>query len=381
MVTTQLLCSVTYCRTLLANNSFMASTGELLHVWLDCDPGHDDAMAIILAAHTPGVALLGVSTVHGNQTARSVPHAQRRHRSHEQRPPRHTKQLAKTTTNARRVLAMAGVQGVRVCPGAARPLLRAPRVCAEVHGDSGLDGPDVAVHAACDAAAHDDDDTSPAVVRMHAALRDVLAAGGRAALVCTGALTNAALLLSVYPELAPALRVVLMGGAMGAGNTGAVAEFNIQLDPEAAAIVFNSGADVTMVPLEVTHTALVTEAVLARICGGGAEASSRFRRIVCELLLFFAASYRRVFGFEAPPLHDPCALVAALAPALFTMRRMRVDVETASPLCAGQTVCDVWGHSPLPPNITVATAMDVDAFWELMLAALERADARSPLNV
>ena len=128
--------------------------------------------------------------------------------------------------------------------------------------------------------------------------------------MCTGALTNAALLLSVYPELADVLRVVLMGGAMGAGNTGAVAEFNIQLDPEAASIVFNSGADVTMVPLEVTHTALVTPEVLARIRGDGA---SRFRRVVGELLTFFAASYERVFGFTSPPLHDPCAVAAAFA--------------------------------------------------------------------
>ena len=195
--------------------------------------------------------------------------------------------------------------------------------------------------------------------------------------MCTGALTNAALLLSVYPELADVLRVVLMGGAMGAGNTGAVAEFNIQLDPEAASIVFNSGADVTMVPLEVTHTALVTPEVLARIRGDGA---SRFRRVVGELLTFFAASYERVFGFSSPPLHDPCAVAAAFAPQLFTLRRMRVDVETASPLSAGQTVCDIWGQSAAPPNVTVATAMDVPAFWALMHAALDAADAASPMN-
>jgi inosine-uridine nucleoside N-ribohydrolase len=199
-----------------------------------------------------------------------------------------------------------------------------------------------------------------------------------ATLVCTGALTNAALLLSVYPELAAqGLRVSFMGGAMGAGNTGAVAEFNIQIDPEAAAIVVNSGCDVTMVPLEVTHTALVTPAVLARIRGDGA---SRFRHIVEGLLLYFAASYKRVFGFEAPPLHDPCAVLVAVAPQLFTLRRLRVDVETCSPLCAGQTVCDVWGQSELLPNVNVATAMDVPAFWEAMLDAIARADARSPLN-
>jgi inosine-uridine nucleoside N-ribohydrolase len=354
-----------------------------LPVWLDCDPGHDDALAIMLAAFDSRLRLLGVSTVHGNQT------------------------LAKTTTNAHRVLAMAGITGVRVVAGAARPLLRAPRICSEIHGASGLDGPDVAVHAAC---ADEAPETEAAIVRMHAALSaahatwcesahaklervllctthsflpraDVTRAtrSGRATLVCTGALTNAALLLSVFPDLTPKVRVVLMGGALGAGNTGAVAEFNMQIDPEAAAIVFNCGADVTMVPLEVTHTALVTPDVLARIRGTGSGAT-RFRHVVCELLLYFAASYKRVFAFEAPPLHDPCAVCCALAPQLFTLRRMRVDVETCSPLCAGQTVCDVWCHSSLPPNVNVATAMDAPAFWELMLAALDCADARSPLN-
>jgi purine nucleosidase/pyrimidine-specific ribonucleoside hydrolase len=247
-----------------------------LPVWLDCDPGHDDALAIMLAAYAPGIKLLGLSTVHGNQT------------------------LAKTTLNARRVLAMAGVTGLRVAPGAAKPLLRPPRACPEIHGDSGLDGPDL---SPLDGHGHDAAAQQPAVVQMHAALRD---AGERATLVCTGALTNAALLLSVYPELAAAVHVVFMGGAVRGGNTGAVAEFNIQLDPEAAAVVLNSGARVTMVPLDVTHTALVTPDVLRRIrAGPGGDGASRFRRIVAELLTYFAASYRAVFAFESPPLHDP----------------------------------------------------------------------------
>jgi inosine-uridine nucleoside N-ribohydrolase len=332
-----------------------ASASTCLPVWLDCDPGHDDALALILAAHSPAVRLLGVSTCHGNQT------------------------LAKTTLNARRVLAMAGVAHIPVIPGAAKPLLRPARVCAEIHGASGLDGPDVAEHACCDAH-HAPPAGDRAVTRMHAALWAAHEACGRATLVCTGALTNAALLLSIYPELVDVLRIVLMGGAMGAGNTGAVAEFNIQLDPESAAIVFNSGAAVTMVPLEVTHQALVTPEVLARVRGSDASAT-RFRRVVGELLVYFAASYKRVFNFEAPPLHDPCAVACAFAPHLFTLRRMRVDVETCSPLSSGQTVCDVWGQSPLPPNVTVATAMDVPAFWELTLAALASADACSPMNV
>ena len=285
--------------------------------------------------------------------------------------------LAKTTLNARRVLAMAGVPGVRVAPGAAKPLLRPPRVCPEIHGATGLDGPDLSAHGG-----EDDEDGAPhalpAVVQMHAALRE---AGQNATLVCTGALTNAALLLSVYPELAATLRVVFMGGAVRGGNTGAVAEFNIQLDPEAAAVVLSSGAHVTMVPLDVTHTALVTPDVLHRIRDGPAPGSStRFRRVVAELLVFFASSYKSVFGFDSPPLHDPCAVLCALAPQLFELRHMRVDVETVSPLSYGQTVCDVLDQSRLAPNAHVALRMDVPAFWTHMHAALDAADARSPMN-
>ena len=189
-----------------------------------------------------------------------------------------------------------------------------------------------------------------------------------------------------------------------------------QVDPEAAHVVFESGADVTMVPLEVTHTALVTPAVLSRIGDG-----TQLRRLVREMLLFFQGSYRRVFGFEHPPLHDPCAVACApafrsarrcslgdcagmrdtcvvacrcaaesgvrcgvvgcstrryvIAPQLFEAERYRVDVETGSALSAGQTVVDVWRQSKRAPNAGVATRMDVAAFWELMLAAVDAADA------
>ncbi len=150
---------------------------------------------------------------------------------------------------------------------------------------------------------------------------------------------------------------------MGRGNTGPVAEFNIQIDPEAAAAVLGSGARVSMVPLDVTHTVLATERVLARLLAG--DAPSPFRRAVHGLLLFFAGTYRDVFGFtEGPPLHDPVAVALALAPGLFRTELLRVDVECASPLSYGQTVCDVWRQSGRAPNCAVATKVDVDAFFE-----------------
>ena len=170
--------------------------------------------------------------------------------------------------------------------------------------------------------------------------------------------------------------VVLMGGALGVGNTGAVVEFNMQIDPEAAAVVFNSGARVTMVPLEVTHTALVTPEVLDRI---RSPPDHPFVELIAELLLFFADTYRRVFRFEHPPLHDPCAVAYVVAPELFEMEHLRVDIETASTLSAGQTVVDVWGSSGRAPNAYVAMAMDVPRFWDAMVAAVHAAAAASPL--
>lgn len=246
-------------------------------------------------------------------------------------------------------------------------------------------------------------------------------------LVCVGALSNAALLLMLYPEVMTMIEVVIMGGCLGIGNTGPVVEFNIQVDPEAAKVVFESGVPLTMVPLEVTHTVLATPRVLREIGGGNPEApsanslaheasavaaavhgggaglsalsdeaaaeaaregqaaaataSTPFRRAVVQLLLFFADTYRQVFGFLHPPLHDPCAVAYVIAPELFRVEQMRVDIEICSSLSAGQTVCDRWHTSTQPKNCRVALALDVPAFWKLMVNAVIRADAVSPLNV
>eukprot|EP01062_Namystynia_karyoxenos_P071555 TRINITY_DN67129_c0_g1_i1.p2 TRINITY_DN67129_c0_g1~~TRINITY_DN67129_c0_g1_i1.p2 ORF type:complete len:379 (+),score=126.93 TRINITY_DN67129_c0_g1_i1:75-1139(+) len=317
-------------------------------MWLDCDPGHDDALAIILAAHSPGCKLLGVSTVAGNQT------------------------LPKTTKNACKVVAAAGRAGdVGVYHGADRPLLRQNRHDPEIHGESGLEGSKVF-------------DRFPppldvlrkgkAVVAMAEA---ILKSDAPVALVATGMLTNVAILLRLYPEVLPKLREIsLMGGAIGIGNRHPVAEFNILEDPEAAAIVFNAPVRVTMVPLEVTHTALATEQVLGEV----ERLGTPFASMVCDLIRFFKDTYRRVFKFEAPPIHDPCAVAAVLRPDIFELQHLHVDVVTGEHLCAGQTVVDVWEASSKPKNVYVARSMDTAAFWELMLGALKRCNGVSPVN-
>lgn len=266
---------------------------------IDCDPGHDDAFALLLAGHNPKVKLLGVSTVGGN-----VP-------------------VTQTTQNARNIMAVGGMAAVPVVVGVAKPLVRPAVHCHEIHGGSGLDG-----HHFPPLPAESRLLPGKAVTEMFHAIQ--AQAPARVTLVATGPLTNVALLLSVYPEVKEHLTaIVLMGGALGVGNTGPVAEFNIQVDPEAAHIVFQSGL-VTMVPVEVrrgarhhpapcplsahvgvgvgrlggqvTHTALVTRHVLADM--EAALGSTPFAVLLRDLLLFFAQTYRDVFGFADPVRGD-----------------------------------------------------------------------------
>ena len=293
-------------------------------VWIDCDPGHDDAFALMLAGHSPCLEVVGVSTSAGNQT------------------------LAKTTKNALDVLFASGLGHLPVYAGQEQPLLRSVTVCPEIHGDSGLGGPTFAAHALTLAS------STPAFLRLHEVLTEHAAAASaadaaasednRLTIICTGPLTNLALLLVAFPRDAVLIRrVVLMGGAIGAGNTRPTSEFNIEVDPEAAKVVFDSGIPVVMVPLEVTHTALVRPAVIEslrrRLSVDPASASAAltpFGRVVIDLLLFFEQSYREFFGFDdGPPLHDPCAVFYLIAPECFKCADMRVDIETASPLCYG----------------------------------------------
>src|SRR6476620_12675569 len=228
-------------------------------VLLDCDPGHDDAIAMLLALGSDELDVRGITTVAGNQT------------------------LEKTTANAIRVLELAGRAEIPFAAGAGRPLVREPRVAADVHGETGLDGPDLPPPQA---------DPSP----QHAV--DFLAERIEGAtLVATGPLTNVALLLARYPEAVPE-RIVLMGGAIAEGNVTPAAEFNIWADPEAAQRVFRSGLDVTMVGLDVTHQALVTARHAEEL-----RTSGRVGAVVADLLAFYDRFHREVYGFDGSPIH------------------------------------------------------------------------------
>jgi inosine-uridine nucleoside N-ribohydrolase len=299
-----------------------------MKVLLDCDPGHDDAIALLLALASPEVELLGVTTVAGNQT------------------------LDKTTANAIRVLELAGRAEVPVAAGADRPLVRERSVAANVHGETGLDGPDLPPPQGAPVEAHAVDFLAERV------------AG--ATLVATGPLTNVALLLARHPDAKPE-RLVLMGGAIAEGNVTPAAEFNIWADPEAATRVFASGLDVTMVGLDVTHRALVTTAHKEQL-----RAAGRVGRFVAELLDFYGVFHRKVYGFDGSPVHDAVAVAQVIRPDLLELERLNVRVDCESELCRGRTVVDVWRRTGLEPNANVAVGIDSQAFLDLLLDRLAK---------
>ena len=309
-------------------------TPQPRRVVLDCDPGHDDAMAILLAAASPAIELEAITTVAGNQT------------------------LDKVSLNARRVCSVAGIDRVPIAAGCEFPLRRDRIVAGEIHGDSGLDGVD------WDEPSVDLDPRDGVDLIVELALRDE---ARRLNVVAVGPLTNVATALQREPRIAGRIeRVAIMGGAIGLGNWTPSAEFNIYADPEAADVVFRSGIPITLVPLEVTHQALATEPILARI----AALETPVARMSDALLRYFAETYERVFGFDAPAVHDPCAVAAIIDPTMVHARPMNVEVDLGSELSLGRTVCDVYGTTGRTPNAEVGMGIEADRFWELMLAAL-----------
>lgn len=302
---------------------------------LDCDPGHDDAVALLLAHGSPDIELVGVTTVMGNQT------------------------LEKVTRNALSVARVAGITGVPFARGAARPLVRQVETAESIHGESGLDGP-VLPEPTIEL------DPRPAAQF----LVDTIMASepGEITLVPTGALTNIALAVRLEPRIVERVReVVLMGGGAHVGNWSAVAEFNIVIDPEAAAIVFGESWPVTMIGLDLTHQALATPEVVAAIEGVG-TGPARFTR---ELMDFFAHSYKDAQGFDHPPVHDPCAVAYVIDPSLMRTVRAPITVELTGTQTLGMTVVDL--REPAPEATTqVAFDLDADRFWALVVDALER---------
>jgi len=297
-------------------------------ILLDCDPGHDDAIALLLALASPELELLGVTTVAGNQA------------------------LHKTTANAIRVLDLIGRNDVAVAAGADRPLLRDVYVAAHVHGESGLDGPDLPPPQRAPSSEH-------AVEFLARTIRE---RAGAVTLVPTGPLTNVALLLALHPDARPE-RIVLMGGAVAEGNVTPAAEFNIWCDPEAAARVFASGIDITMIGLDVTHKALFMPEHEARLGGKVGE-------LVRSLLSFYGNFHKQQYGWDGSPIHDAVAVAHVSHPDLVETKNRGVKIDTESELSRGRTLVDLWGRAQWEPNCHVGVDIDADAFLDLLVERL-----------
>lgn len=297
---------------------------------IDCDPGHDDAIALLLALASPELDVLGVTTVAGNAP------------------------LEKTTVNALKVLELVGRIEMPVASGFDRPLYRPLQIAAHVHGESGLDGPVL---------------PAPKIeaIDLHAVdflAQKIMESASPVTLVPVGPLTNIAGLLNSYPEVTAEIeQIVLMGGSIGTGNITPAAEFNIFVDPEAAHRVFHSGLPITMIGLDVTHKALLNADHANSIRDGGGVG-----RFVAELLDFFLVNHPRHYdaGIGAP-IHDALAVAHLIWPDLVETEECFVTVETQSDLCRGRTVVDRWHVTGQSPNASVGVELDGNRFASLLL--------------
>ncbi|WP_116081902.1 nucleoside hydrolase [Tropicimonas sp. IMCC34011] len=304
---------------------------------IDTDPGQDDAVAILLALGSPELDLLAVTAVAGN-----VP-------------------LPLTAVNARKVCELAGRRDIAVHAGCDAPLSQ-PLVTAEhVHGKTGLDGTDLP------------DPTMPLAEEhgVNAIIRLVReSAPGEITICALGPLTNVATALTRAPDIAERIGgIVLMGGAyFEVGNITPTAEFNIYVDPEAAEIVFASGVPITVLPLDVTHKALIDRTRLDAIRALGTPVAEA----ACGWLDFYERFDVQKYGGDGGPLHDPCVIAYLLKPDLFTGRKINVEIETEGRFTRGMTVADWWGVTDRKANATFIGGLDADGFFSLLTERIGR---------
>jgi|YelNatPaOPRAMG01_1025707.scaffolds.fasta_scaffold10988_6 ribosylpyrimidine nucleosidase len=296
---------------------------------LDVDPGHDDAAAIMLAAVAPNIDLLAITVVAGNQT------------------------LEKTSINALNVCSVAGISNIPVAAGMSRPLVREQVIAANIHGETGLDGPHFG-------------EPTVKLDKRHAVdliIELLMRSEGDITLVPTGPLTNIAMAIRKEPRIVPKIKqIVLMGGAYQLGNYTPAAEFNIYADPEAAHIVFTCGRPITMMGLDLTRQALARQEEVARIRSIGNKASILF----AELMEFFSKTQKEVFGWDAPPLHDPTTIAWLIDPTCIETKPMYVAIELRGEHTYGRTVCDYYGVTGKQPNAQVAIKLNYRKFWDIM---------------
>ena len=304
---------------------------------IDTDPGQDDAVAILVALAAPELDVVGITTVAGNVPQPLV------------------------TMNALKLCELVGRIDVRVFAGADQPLERELYTAEYVHGPTGIDGADLPKPVT----------TVSGKDAIDFIIESCLAAGDDGITLCpVGPLTNIASAIAREPTIIPKIReIVLMGGGFfQGGNTTPVAEFNIYVDPDAAAIVFRSGAPITMFPLDVTHKALILPDDLDRIRSIGTPVSDA----VAGMLDFYERHDVEKYGIPGGPLHDPCVVAYLIDPSLFTGKACRVEIETDSELTVGQTVVDWWGVTGATPNAMVMSDVDRQGFVDLVVEHVAR---------
>ena len=305
-----------------------------MKIILDCDPGHDDALAIMLALASPELEVLGITTSYGNVG------------------------LENTTKNALKIRQLCG-SSVPVFMGVPQPLV-SNRISAEfVHGHSGLDGPVLP-------------EPTRGVESTRAVdfiIDTVLAYPNEVTICPIGPMTNLAMAMRLEPKIVPLIKqIVLMGGSTGLGNWSPAAEFNILCDPHAAKILFEAPVPTTMFGLNVTHQALALPQHIKAIAKNGNKTSL----VAAELLEFFKLAYQKRYGYAGPALHDPCVIAYLIKPEVFTLEPLHVEIDDTNGASFGRTVVDVYRVTDKPANTNVALGVDADAYFGLIAERLAR---------
>ena len=307
---------------------------EKTKIILDCDPGHDDAVAIMLAGKNENIDLLGITVVAGNQT------------------------LDKTAVNALHVCQTLGLE-VPVYAGCGRPMIREKMVAADIHGETGLDGPVF-------------EPLTKKLEPQHAVnfmIDTLMKSDGDITVVTTGPMTNLGMAMRMEPRIIEKIKqIVLMGGAYTNGNVTPAAEFNIIADADAAYVAFTSGRPITMVGLDVTRKALCYPAIIERMDQVGNTASKLF----VDLMRHFCKSQKEVFGWEGGPLHDPITIAYLIDPTVLTVKPMHAEIDIRSTQSYGRTNCDYFRYQKLEPTADVAIDIDVEKFWNIIEDGLKK---------
>ncbi|NJR39149.1 MAG: nucleoside hydrolase [Leptolyngbyaceae cyanobacterium CSU_1_4] len=300
---------------------------------IDCDPGVDDAIALLLALASPELEILGIVTVAGNVS------------------------LSFTEKNARKICELANRGDMKVYAGCPRPILRSLETARHVHGETGLQGVDLP-------------EPQMPLQRQHGVeflIETLLQASEPITLATLGPLTNLAIALIQAPQIIPKIQeVVLMGGATGQGNVTASAEFNFYVDPHAAHIVFTSGLPLTLMGLDVTHKVLTTPERLQQIRAIASPVSTT----AAAMLAHYGAYDVEKYGMLGSPLHDPCVIAYLIQPELFLGRNLHVAIETTSELTMGRSVVDLWQAGQQAPNVHVIQQADDEGFYSLLIQRL-----------